>query len=272
MKQVRCLSSCLLMLSISIACSYAANIPSKKGMTVKGIVTDTEKNPIAGVVVNDGVHFTQTDEKGYYYLPSDFNQSKFVYLSVPADYKPIVRNALPTGYYAPLDQSKKTNRHDFQLEKRTAADNDFTFIAISDPQVKNQKQLERFRAETVSDLEATLRTLNGKEVYGMVLGDIVGDAMQLFAPYKDAISRLGLTMYHTIGNHDFDLKYAALSNSQNPDEWGEYAFGDHFGPTDYSFNAGKAHIISMKDIDYHGQKKYEENFTQIGRASCRERV
>lgn len=95
----------------------------------------------------------------------------------------------------------------------------------------------------------------------MVLGDIVGDAMQLFAPYKDAISRLGLTMYHTIGNHDFDLKYAALSNSQNPDEWGEYAFGDHFGPTDYSFNAGKAHIISMKDIDYHGQKKYEENFT-----------
>lgn len=261
MKQVRCLSSCLLMLSISIACSYAANIPSKKGMTVKGIVTDTEKNPIAGVVVNDGVHFTQTDEKGCYYLPSDFTQSKFVYLSVPADYKPIVRNALPTGYYASLDQSKKTNRHDFQLEKRTAADNDFTFIAISDPQVKNQKQLERFRAETVSDLEATLRTLNGKEVYGMVLGDIVGDAMQLFAPYKDAISRLGLTMYHTIGNHDFDLKYAALSNSQNPDEWGEYAFGDHFGPTDYSFNAGKAHIISMKDIDYHGQKKYEENFT-----------
>lgn len=127
--------------------------------------------------------------------------------------------------------------------------------------MKNQKQLERFRAETVSDLEATLRTLNGKEVYGMVLGDIVGEPEQLFAPYKDAISRLGLTMYHTIGNHDFDLKYAALSNSQNPDEWGEYAFGDHFGPTDYSFNAGKAHIISMKDIDYHGQKKYEENFT-----------
>ena len=59
MKQVRCLSSCLLMLSISIACSYAANIPSKKGMTVKGIVTDTRKSPISGVVVTDGVHFTQ---------------------------------------------------------------------------------------------------------------------------------------------------------------------------------------------------------------------
>ena len=41
----------------------------------KGIVTDTRKSPISGVVVTDGVHFTQTDEKGYYYLPSDFNQS-----------------------------------------------------------------------------------------------------------------------------------------------------------------------------------------------------
>lgn len=79
----------------------------QKGMTVKGIVTDTRKSPISGVVVTDGVHFTQTDEKGYYYLPSDFNQSKFVYVSVPADYQPTVKNALPTGYYARLDQSKR---------------------------------------------------------------------------------------------------------------------------------------------------------------------
>lgn len=261
MKLVKFLSSFVLVLSISVASNYAANIPSKKGMTVKGIVTDTEKNPIAGVVVTDGVHFTQTNEKGHYYLPSDFKSSKFVYLSVPADYKPMVSKALPTGYYAPLNKSQKVNRHDFQLQKRTVPANDFTFIAISDPQVKNQKQLERFRTETVPDMEATLHTLNGKEIYGMMLGDIVWDTMELFAPYKEAISNLNLTMYHTIGNHDFDLKYAALNNSQDPDEWSEYAFGNHFGPTDYSFNVGKAHIISMKDIDYHGQKKYEENFT-----------
>lgn len=261
MKQCRLLSTCLLMLAVSIIGCHAANIPSKKGMTVKGIVSDTEKNPIAGVVVTDGLNFTQTNEKGQYYLPSDLNRTKFVYLSVPADYKAIVSKALPTGYYAAIDKSKKVNRHDFQLEKRNTASNEFTFIAISDPQVKNQKQLDRFRAETVADMEGTLRTRQGKEVYGMVLGDIVGDVMGLFAPYKEAISDLNLTMYHTIGNHDFDLKYAALSNSENPDEWGEYAFGDHFGPVDYSFNVGKAHIISMKDIDYRGQKKYKENFT-----------
>lgn len=261
MKINRFLFSFLLLLSVSIACSYATKLPSKKGMTVNGIVTDQNNTPITRVVVTDGVNFTQTDEKGRYYLPSDFNKSKFVYLSVPADYKPTVTNALPTGYYAPLSKKQKMNRHDFKLEKRTVSTDHFTFIAISDPQVKNQKHMDRFHLETIPDLEATLKTLSGQETYGMMLGDIVWDAMALYAPYKKTIADLNLTMYHTIGNHDFDLKHAALNNSQNPDEWGEYAFGENFGPIDYSFNAGKAHIISMKDIDYQGQKKYIEAFT-----------
>ena len=41
----------------------------------------------------------------------------------------------------------------------------------------------------------------------------------------------------------------------------EHAYNDNFGPTDYSFNVGKVHIIAMKDIDYKGQRKYIEEFT-----------
>ena len=71
------------------------------------MVTDTQKQPVAGVVVTDGVNFTQTDDKGRYQLVSDPAQSKFVYLSVPADYKTNVENALPVGYYAGLMQKSK---------------------------------------------------------------------------------------------------------------------------------------------------------------------
>lgn len=88
----------------------------------------------------------------------------------------------------------------------------------------------------------------------MVLGDIVGDAMQLFAPYKDAISGLGLTMYHTIGNHDFDLKYAALSNSQNPDEWGEYAFGDAL--------SDQQTTLSMRESTYHFHERHRLSWAE----------
>ena len=50
-------------------------------------MTDTQKQPVAGVVVTDGVNFTQTDDKGRYQLVSDPAQSKFVYFSVPATTK-----------------------------------------------------------------------------------------------------------------------------------------------------------------------------------------
>ena len=203
MKSIRFLSL-LLLLNLFAAGGYAADQPVKKEIAVSGVVTDTQKQPVAGVVVTDGVNFTQTDDKGRYQLVSDPAQSKFVYLSVPADYKTNVENALPVGYYARIDAKKKKNRCDFSLVKREQPVQDFTFIAISD---------------------------------------------------------LDLTMYHVIGNHDFDKQYTALSLATNKEEYGELVFGEHFGPTDYSLNVGKVHIISMKDIDYKGKKKYTEQFT-----------
>lgn len=260
MKSIRFLSL-LLLLNLFAAGGYAADQPVKKEIVVSGVVTDTQKQPVAGVVVTDGVNFTQTDDKGRYQLVSDPAQSKFVYLSVPADYKTNVENALPVGYYARIDAKKKKNRCDFSLVKREQPVQDFTFIAISDPQARNEEQLDRFASETVVDLKETLKQLSSQEVYGMVLGDIVWDVMPLYDSYKKVISDLDLTMYHVIGNHDFDQQYTALSLATNKEEYGESAFGEHFGPTDYSLNVGKVHIISMKDIDYKGKKKYTEQFT-----------
>ena len=260
MKSVRYLSLALLFSLLSLAGLQAADQPVKKEIVVRGVVTDNQKQPVANVVVTDGVNFTQTDDKGRYQLMSDPDRSKLVYLSVPSGYKTLVEKALPVGYYAQLDATKKKT-YNFQLVKRDQPADRFTFIAISDPQVKNEMQLDRFRTETMPDLKATVDSLASPDVYGMVLGDIVWDAMPLFAPYKDAISGLNATMYHVIGNHDFDLKYPALSQAENKNEYGEHVYNDNFGPTDYSFNVGKVHIITMKDIDYKGQRKYVEEFT-----------
>ena len=38
-------------------------------------------------------------------------------------------------------------------------------------------------------------------------------------------------------------------------------FGKYFGPVNYSFNIGRCHIVTMKNIDYRGGCKYEEQFT-----------
>ena len=46
-----------------------------------------------------------------------------------------------------LMPKKKKNRCDFSLVKREQPVQDFTFIAISDPQARNEEQLDRFASE-----------------------------------------------------------------------------------------------------------------------------
>ena len=63
MKSIRFLSL-LLLLNLFAAGGYVADQPVKKEIVVSGVVTDTQKQPVTGVVVTDGVNFTQTDDKG----------------------------------------------------------------------------------------------------------------------------------------------------------------------------------------------------------------
>ena len=96
---IECVALCCLMLLLpTVACQAQSVggevqqlsgvvVPDKEGMTVKGIITDEAGKPVAGVVVNDGFHFTTTNATGVYYLPSDLARSKYVSISVPSAYR-----------------------------------------------------------------------------------------------------------------------------------------------------------------------------------------
>lgn len=247
------------MLVLSIAVSAQAG----RNVEVKGIVTDADKNPLVGVVVTNGKQFTQTDNRGRYQLKSHTDTCKFVYISVPAGYHAKVENALPVGYYVAIDDTKKSQKGDFVVEKDDTSKTGVSILEISDPQVKKQKHVDRMIAEFIPDLKATVDSLNaaGRVVYGVALGDIVWDAMDLYPVWCDAISSMDMTMYHVIGNHDFNQQYKALSRSDDKTNYGEMVFNKYFGPVDYSFNIGDTHVVSMKVIDYIARKDYEEAFT-----------
>ena len=74
----------------------------------------------------------------------------------------------------------------------------------------------------------------------MGLGDLVWDAMNLYAPYRQAVSNLGMTMFQLMGNHDFNLLYKSITQTDHPaDGYGEQNYYQSFGPANYSFNIGK---------------------------------
>lgn len=246
---------------ISMVSWLALSTCMAQAAVVTGKVADVNGTPVVGVVVTDGYQFTETDNQGIYRLDSDLEKSRFVYLSVPSAYEITTTQGIPNQFYQQLDKGKEVNEHHFTLTRRQQSADSFVYLAISDPQTINEDQMKRFSKETVPDLRETAEQAAGKPVYAMALGDISWDRMDLFEAYKQAVSEVGIPMFSVIGNHDHDLRYPALSNQAEREEsYAEHIYEHHFGPYNYSFNVGKVHIVTLKDIDYYKEKKYDERF------------
>lgn len=231
--------------------------------SLSGKVTDTAGRGIGGVVVNNGVDFTQTDDMGRWTLRTDTFVSKFISISTPATCVPPQNHGVAAGFYVPVKTAVEGRGCDFKLERRKRQSDDFYYIAISDPQVRDEKQLKMWTDQTVPDLRATVDSLSRqREVVGVALGDLVWDNMPLFSGYAATLDNLGMTVFQCIGNHDFDKRYQDLHNMRlGTPVYGEMVYNRWFGPTDYSFNMGKAHIVTMKNINYLGGKQYVEDIT-----------
>src|SRR5574344_368343 len=237
---------------------------AQKCYDVKGKVIDDAGKGIPEVVVNNGVSFTQTDGDGCFSLTTDTAVSKVISISVPAAYQIETEQGLATKFYRPVRSVLKNGTGaTFKLLKRSQPSDSFSYIAISDPQVKTQDDLKRWLTEAIPDIRQTVQALNKKqEVIGMTLGDLVYDNMSLYPPYKKSLQNLGMTVFQCIGNHDFDKTYQDLHNSAyGTENYAEQVYGKYFGPTNYSFNIGKVHVITFKSINYMGQKKYTESLT-----------
>lgn len=232
--------------------------------TVKGRVTDKAGRGISGVVVNNGMAFTRTDANGYWTLRTDTFVSKFISISTPAAYKLPSKNGIASGFYVPVRTAVSSKSCNFVLEKRTKPADRFSYIAISDPQMLDAADMKRWNTELVPDMRAVVDSLSKtREVVGITVGDIVFDNLPLLRSYAASFKNMKITMFQCIGNHDFDKRYKGLNNARlGAGAYGEMAYAAVFGPTDYSFNIGKAHVVTLKNINYKGNKAYVETLTE----------
>jgi hypothetical protein len=211
-----------------------------------GLVSDaTTGAGIAGVNVTDGYTWTTTDANGVYQFNGDEVHARDIYISVPANYKvPVDGNNFPKFYSSNVNR-EGNSRNDFELEPQTVQEN-FTLVMIGDPQCKTEEQVNRFKNETLADITSTISSGDYENVYGFTLGDITFDNTVEWDPMVTAMSNVSvgsgyMPFFQCVGNHDHDASqntdYAALNN-----------YISRFGPTDYSVNIGKAHIIVMDDV------------------------
>ena len=246
--------------------------PTPEGNLV-GTVTDAVTgNPISGVPVTDGYSFTVTDENGRYFLQGT-SLSRTVYISVPAEYEiPMDENNHPAFYVnGDFSDTEITVQNDFKLTPRQTVDNTFILASAADIHVFDQNDLKKFTDRSLPDMIESVEDYcdaTYKEAIVILGGDQLSDNLEMVNSFKQSlagkkVSGQNLTFLHCIGNHDYDADYV-LDNGLTPDSYNaSKTFVDNFGPTDYSLNIGRAHIVVMNNMIVKGT-----GTTRYGEVNC----
>ncbi len=210
---------------------------------------EANEKGIPGVAVSNGTEVVLTNSRGEYDIA--VLDDTIVFVIKPSNYEyPLDTYHQPLFYYIHKPKGSPNLKYEgtpatgdlpasinFGLHP-AQTDADFKILVFGDPQPRNRTQVDFFLRGIVSEL------VNVKGVaFGLSLGDLVNDNLELFLPYKKAIKKIGIPWHHVMGNHDTnaDVKTDTLSDE---------TFERHFGPANYAFNHGMVHFIILDDILY----------------------
>jgi len=227
---------------------------------IYGIIQDEKGKGIPGVTVSDGYSCVSTDENGVYQMKAD-SRIRTVNVTVPASYEIPIENSGKPSFYQYVTLGGTPVERSFKLAAKSSSDKRFTIIVATDEHVNTDKvpeSLTRFKTamediqETVTDLRDGLPVGAAGEEAGEVIAISIGDQLwdnmtnntdAVLSEYRNLTDTGShkVPFFFTIGNHDHD-------NSTDNEYSGTASFVRNFGPTQYSFDRGNAHIIVMDDI------------------------
>ena len=219
-----------------------------------------EKNEkgIPNVLISNGKDLVKTDRQGFYKIKVDQDSIVFYikpknwigkrnHLNLPQFYY----NHKPKGSPKDLDYEgvKPTGplpeNINFPLypsiEKLT-----FKTVVFGDPQPYSLEDIDFFAEDIVNEV------LKEKELeFGITMGDIVGDNLDLFHDLNEVVAKVGVPWYNVLGNHDINFDVIK-------DELSDETFERTYGPPTYAFVYGNVHFIILDNViyPYSKEKKY----------------
>lgn len=208
---------------------------------------DPGEKGLPAVSVSNGLNVVKTDKNGRYELP--VGKDDILFVIKPSGFGvPVDASMLPQYYYIHKPGGSPELRYpgvaptgplpkevNFPLV-RQEEQKQFRALIFGDPQVYSEQDIYWFRKGVLEEAKK-IRDV----AFGLSLGDLVGDNLNLFKDYKKEMAALGIPWYNMVGNHDlnFDVKVDSLSDE---------SYEAHFGPANYAFEYGNAHFIVLDDI------------------------
>ncbi|TWT30202.1 Calcineurin-like phosphoesterase [Posidoniimonas corsicana] len=210
---------------------------------------DADEQPLQGIKVSNGRQIVKTDQAGRYELP--VTDDTILFVIKPRGYRtPLSEQMVPRFYYIHKPNGSPKNYQfagveptgplpesvDFPLYKQDEPER-FQALMFGDPQPRTQEEVDWISHDVIEELIGT------EAKFGVTLGDIMFDDLNLFDSSNSAIAVLGIPWYNVIGNHD-------LNHEAHEDHLSDETFERHFGPPYYSFDYGAVHFIVLDDVEW----------------------
>lgn len=239
-------------------------IPGSEGAaaeTVSGVVFEDlsrdgvrqdDEPGIAGVMVSNSREVVLTDENGAYELPAFDNMTVFV--TEPRAYDvPVNDDLVPQFFYhhkpdgTPIElrygglppTGPLPAAINFPMVRGDTSDQ-FSCVVMGDTQPYSNTEIGYVRDSIVHDLVS--QDLSDAQCM-ILVGDVMGDDLDLLPRFMDMMSTVGLRQYYVHGNHDFD--FDATSDADSADSWRRL-----YGPAYYSYDIGQVHFVVLDNVVY----------------------
>lgn len=223
---------------------------------------DANDPGIPDVMVSNGSEIVTTDENGRYSINAEDNS--IIFVIKPSGWTTHVdKNGIPLFYhiissqgaggedYPGLDPTGTPPESvDFPLYPQEEQDS-FRVVVFGDTQPRNLEEVNYIAHDSVQEL------IGVDAAFGVTLGDLVFDDLNLFQPLNEVIGQIGIPWRHVIGNHDIDF-----SADTNWDARGAYY--RTYGPSWYAFTKGSTHFVAIDNIRWVVEGDERRHYTGLG--------
>jgi hypothetical protein len=243
---------CILLLLIAIGNVEAQNARGTVFEDRNGNgIRDVGEPGIPGVRVSNQRDVTVTDKEGAWSLPVLEGPETIFFVVKPRDYHPPVNgDQLPRFFHLHHPQGSPRLKFpgiaptgplpasiDFALRRIDEPDT-FQAIFFGDTQPRNLEEVGYFKQDIVEELIGTTQAR-----FGVTLGDIVFDQLDVMEPHNAAVALIGLPWWNVIGNHDVNMD---APNAAAYDD----TYNRIYGPSFFSFDYGPVHFIALNNIHW----------------------